>query len=555
MKKILSFFKKNWKKPRLFIPLIILVILILIVISKGGNDLNYDLASVERRDIIQEVSTTGRVKPTNIVDLAFERGGRVVSLKKDVGQMVEKGQVLATLSSQDINAQILQAKSSFQAEQAKLDEMKIGPRVEEVNAAQTAVSNAERSLADAQQNLEVVIEKAEVDLNSSYEAALVSAKKAITTAKSALITLSDIQLKYFTKGDLNSSTLATAKSIALQSLFGVGGGYMTSEAISNENGGIFGEIQNLVYQGQDLRELIDKALESIRKTVRALDAVPVLSSLTTTEKTSLASEKTSLGTELSTLSSKRQAIDTQEVANSSAISKAKTSVSTAENNLATAKDSLEIKLSGYSDEQIASQLARVNSAQANWLNFQAQLEKGIIRASFKGIVTKIDVEVGEVVSMNTPVISLISEKKFEIETNIAEVDISKVEIDKTAKITFDAYGSDVVFEAKIVSIDPAETLIEGVAVYKTKLEIVGEDKRVKSGLTANIDILADSKENVLAIPQRGVFSRDGKKWVNILTSEGAQEKEVKVGLRGSEGYIEILSGLEEGDQVITSIRK
>lgn len=225
---------------------------------------------------------------------------------------------------------------------------------------------------------------------------------------------------------------------------------------------------------------------------------------------------------------------------------------TAESNFSLANQELVLKKAGATNEEIVAQEAQVEKAQANVLNYQAQLSKTILRSPIKGIVTKQDAKVGEIVSANITIVSVISEAKFEIEANVAEADIAKVKIGNPAKVTLDAYGEDVVFEAKAVEIEPAETIIEGVTTYKTTFQFINEDEHVKSGMTANIDILTDKRENVITIPRRTVAARNGDKIVKILVGDNVSEIKVKTGLAGSDGNVEILEGVKEGDKVITS---
>jgi len=94
--------------------------------------------------------------------------------------------------------------------------------------------------------------------------------------------------------------------------------------------------------------------------------------------------------------------------------------------------------------------------------------------------------------------------------------------------------------------------VEGVPTYKTTLQFIEEDGRIKSGMTANMDILTEQREKVIAIPQRAVFTKEGKKLVRVLdNSDGISEREVKTGIRGSSGKVEILEGLAEGEKVVT----
>jgi len=73
-------------------------------------------------------------------------------------------------------------------------------------------------------------------------------------------------------------------------------------------------------------------------------------------------------------------------------------------------------------------------------------------------------------------------------------------------------------------------------------------------MTANVTIITDFKENVLILPQRAVLERNGKKFVRVPEDSTFKEIEVQTGLRGSGGEIEIISGLKEGDKVITFIK-
>jgi RND family efflux transporter MFP subunit len=181
----------------------------------------------------------------------------------------------------------------------------------------------------------------------------------------------------------------------------------------------------------------------------------------------------------------------------------------------------------------------------------AKIEKTIIYAPIGGIVTAQDAKEGEIVTAQATVISIISEAEFEIETNITEIDISKIEIGDKASVTLDAYGDDGGFEAVVIFIDPAEKIIEGVSTYKTTLQFMDGNDKIKSGMSADLDILTNEKNNIIAIPQRAVITKNGNKIVRILQNKEVVEVEVKIGIRGSDGRIEIIQGLKDGDEVIT----
>ena len=134
---------------------------------------------------------------------------------------------------------------------------------------------------------------------------------------------------------------------------------------------------------------------------------------------------------------------------------------------------------------------------------------------------------------------------------MGDIDIAKLSKGNTADITLDAYGEDTHFSAKLYFIDPAETIIDGVPTYRIKLQFMQDDQRIKSGMTANMKIVTSTRTDVLAIPQRSITQKnDGTKTVFLLLLDGAtKEAIVQTGLRGSDGKVEILSGLNEGDKI------
>ena len=138
------------------------------------------------------------------------------------------------------------------------------------------------------------------------------------------------------------------------------------------------------------------------------------------------------------------------------------------------------------------------------------------------------------------------------------MDIAKIKLGDIAEVTLDAYA-DTDFTATVTFVDPAETYVEGIPTYRVKLQFDKQDERIKSGMTANIDILTNKLENVISIPQRAVITKDGMKLVRIANENNNEkittitETEVKTGIRSSDGKIEITEGINEGDIIVTKI--
>jgi HlyD family secretion protein len=197
--------------------------------------------------------------------------------------------------------------------------------------------------------------------------------------------------------------------------------------------------------------------------------------------------------------------------------------------------------------------ARIQSSLAQIDVARARLAKTVLRAPLDGFVTRQDAEVGEILQPNDPVLSVTSESQYEIEAFVPEVDIAQVSLGYAAELSLDAYGPDEVFLAEVVAIDPAETTIEGVSTYKVILHFSGADERIRPGLTANVDIISAVRASALAVPQRAVNRRNGHSSVQMLEQGAMIERAVQTGIVSWDGYVEILSGLAEGESIVTFI--
>jgi len=543
----------------------------------------YDFVVAERKTITQEVSVTGRVQPAQSVDLAFERGGKIALVSTRVNDQVVAGQVLVSIGSSELSAELsrslayvesaraglLQYQAAVDREQARLDELKQGSREEEIRLAETRVLNAQKALEDARINVEQVTNKAAIDLVNAYDTIRDVLRDAYAKTDDAVSRQTD---KLFYNGATNDPRLSFVilhRQIQLDTEY-----KRTLSVQALEKLKSLSTIQstNLVQLGEALAESRRQLLIVTDFLQKANEAIIDSSGLTVavvdSYRTSITTGLSNVNAALAAINAQEQKIAAQKITSQNSVAGAEAQVNTAESNLAAAQGELNLKRAGASGQELAAQAAAVKQAQANVASQQAQVRQALssvaairaqldgfsIRAPFNGIVTKQDAKPGEIIGANMPVVSVISDAKFEIEANVPEIDVAKIKVGNRATTTLDAYGNDAVFAASVITIDPAETIIEGVSTYKVKLQFEQEDERIKSGMTANVIIMAARQENALVIPQRAVIEQDGKKIIRLLRGEGrkqaVEEVTVKTGLRGSDGNVEILEGLQEGDKVV-----
>ena len=211
------------------------------------------------------------------------------------------------------------------------------------------------------------------------------------------------------------------------------------------------------------------------------------------------------------------------------------------------------------EEKEAAKLA-VESARATTWTLQKQMKKNIVYAPIDGIIAKKYLEEGEMATMGKPLVTISGEKGFEIEADVPESDIDKIKIGQKGQATFDAFLSDEIFEFEVTEVEPTATIIQDVVYYRVTFKLLTEEKRIKSGMSTDIDILTAEKKDVLAVSNQAIKNEDGKRYVEILEIDADQQKtvkraDVKAGLRGDSGLTEIVSGLSEGEEVITFVKE
>lgn len=497
------------KLPKKYIWISLGVIVLMGIIFSFSGNKNTPLpntTTIKRGDLIQEVSVTGRVKPSSAVDLGFERAGRVSVVNVSVGQHVEAGTVLAEVESSS-------ARGSLQQAEARLAELRRGSRPEELDVKKAQLAKITQDLENAYSGVTDVLNDAYTKADdaihtkttgifSGYQAS--SYKYTFFVCDSQLATngeaLRDSSEKILSTWKNENATLSS--SLAESELSGA----MTRTSAHLENLSMF---LNAVSQALSLDCTISNT---------ALD----------TYRTNINTARTNINTAISSLNTKEQSIATLALT------------------VSQTKDELALLQAGTASEIISAQEGLVLAA-------RGELAKYRVVTPISGVITNADIKVGEGATVGTTVFSIISDASYKIEAYVPEADIAKIKKEDIAKVTLDAYGPDVVFKARVSEIDPAETIIDNVPTYKTTLHFTKNDARIKSGMTANTDIETASRAGVLYAPGRSIITRNGEKYIRVVSADNTtNDVSVTTGLKSSDGTIEILSGITEGLTIVTT---
>jgi RND family efflux transporter MFP subunit len=188
----------------------------------------------------------------------------------------------------------------------------------------------------------------------------------------------------------------------------------------------------------------------------------------------------------------------------------------------------------------------VEQARTLLLATQSQWSKTVLESPISGIVTQQEARVGEVATGT--VIRVIDPHDLHIEALMSESDVVRMFVGQEAQIVFDAFD-DEIFTAKITQIEPEAVVLQDVTYYRIHLDLDHIDERVRSGMSVDVDIVVEEKEHVLNIPLRFVRSDDIGMYVYIASADAHEKKYVTLGLEGDEGNVEIIEGLDEGQEI------
>jgi len=499
-------------------------------------------AKVLRGTVVKEVSETGTVKITDNLELGFKNSGRIKKIYIEVGDIVEKGEKLAELDTDQLFIQLQEAKAALEVARADYNKLLAGSSPEEIKVAEAALYNAQVVLKNAQQNLKDVEAEAKEDLKQAYEDALNILDAAFLKIYNAYTVVDDIQRDYFNSNDQEGIKVKEAKD--------------KIERAMNESETYIEEAKN-----NPLEEKIDKALsETENRLKEAWNALGVIREATETvnyqdtvsssDKTSLDNQKEYINTAHTNIVNAQQTITKTKVSNQKNINAAQAQVTKAQAELKKKEEELALKKAEPRQEDIDLYQAKIRQAESQVSLLEAKIRDATIISPESGQIIEINKKEGETVQPTDSVISFLPSGPFQVKVDIYEEDIPWVKIDKPVKITLPAFPGEI-FKGRVVSVNPAEKIIEGVVYYEVAIDFQNYREGIKQGMTADIVIESDKRENVLAIPEEALEEVNGTPRVRVFKDKEVEEREIKIGLKGSNGLVEVLSGLSEGERVIT----
>jgi RND family efflux transporter MFP subunit len=550
------------------------------------NSAKVQTATVSRQNLEQTVLSTGQVISETNLSLSFQTGGVVETINVTTGSQVKNGDVLAILNQANAKASLTSANGQLAQANANYKKVLAGATPEQINVSQKTVDSARVAYSNAVSQLDALRSSTSATI-SQAETALADLQSPTTTSdnkRSAIIVtianqlaavkadldkenqiLDDSNLKD-TFGVADATSLLNFKSANSQVkalLNTANASLATASAYKSDDNIYAAVVTSLAVLNQNISALnycytaLQNSVVSTKFSQTQLDTYKSAISLALSNENS--------GT--NSIKSARQALTDALTAATNAVTNSKLSatsqINSAQNQINSAKASLQQAEATLAQQKAKAQPADIDAALAQLLSAQGTVEAAttalnntILKAPADGTITQVDTKVGQLATAMQPVFVLQNINSLHTEAYVSEANVASLKIGQTVDYTFDSLGPDQHFAGQILTIDPASTVISGVVNYLVKANLPNIPE-IKPGMTVNMTILVATRKDALAVSSSAIINSNGEQSVRIIDNPKTKTYhavKVQTGLQADGGQVEILSGLNEGQEIVTMIK-
>jgi HlyD family secretion protein len=578
------------------VAVIVLGIIAAILISRSGQQAASGPATstVTRGPIVASVSGSGSISAEQTLELPFQTSGSVTELLVNEGDAVSAGQVLARLDDRALRSRVATAEANLASARAEFAQAQQGSATpEDLASSQAGVANAEAQLAQArtgnvtagdiaqaeaqlrsaQARLDDLLDSPKPDELSSAQRSLAEAQAEVERLRAGLQETRDslsiaksnaeIQLRQATI-DLETAQSEYSEAYwRYQNVRDKGREPAENAGQSNPELSDYGNLSE-----QEAFKQAELKLQTAQENVRLAEVD--LEDARMAESTGIAQAEQQLASaEAQLRDAETQLRVTEEGARPAEIAEAQASVdearanlqklteggtpeevAAAQANVAQAQAELEKLTAPVAATDLEIRQASVAVAEQDLAQAQLDLEQATLRAPFAGIVSSIDIVTGSIVSANSAVLTLVDRSPLHVDLTLSENDVAQVALGQQVDLSLDALpGSQA--SGTVTYIAPSGDENNGVVTYKVRVSFP-DDPQVKVGMSANLKITTAEKEAVLLVPNSALLPAGSGKAVQQPNADGSV-REVPVSTGLSDGVsTEIISGLNEGDRVVTT---
>ncbi len=480
-----------------------------------------EIVTVIRGDLSANATASGEVVAQNEANLAIQASGTVADIFVNVGDTVQAGDLLLQLDTAELERNVVNAEQAVLIQEANLATLTTPASEADVRAAETAVFSAQIALNDLLDgpnesdiaSAEANLRAAEADLSAAYARLNTLVETADPEEiRAAEIELSLAQQEATRAAEQHSTILVTE-----------------SDFISDE-------------QLADMEESARAA--ALQANANLASAQDTLDQLLNGDVNSIAAAQASVNVALANRDSAQAQVDIV------MLGATDSQIAAAQLSLAQAEASLTNLLDGASDSQIEMAQIQVEQARLSLEQAKINLDNAMLTVPFDGVVTAVNVSVGEVA--NGTLAELVDIQSLEVVLEVDEVDIGQISVGQEAFVTLETWPNEEI-AANVSSIAPKNVANTGnsLVTYEVYLALDETELPILMGMTANADLTTATRSDVLLVPNRAITPdrQAGKYYVTVVDGETQDVVEVTIGLRDG-AFTEITSGLNESDQLV-----
>ena len=453
---------------------------------------------VERGDFQMSIRATGNLEPLIDVEVKSNVEGEIVKLYVQNGDYVEQGDDLI-----DLDPELYQEEKK----QAEAD----------VRAAKAQVKQAELNIELKKERLESQLAQAEADLKM--------AQASLDTTQAATITqINQAETDILTaKNSLDQDNIALEQArIALDQA-----NITLSEQETSLNSAKI-SLDNAKSELDRNTELYDKELVS-KKALEDAQAQHVNAKVqyenaqkrVESQKQTIASQQRTIKVRETSIASRELTLENQKDNLEDLKKMRKNSEEEARLRVGNSRTRLNELTLNLENEKSLTEQSRV-SADANQLrrestlkNQSERLEWTKIKAPMSGIVTLLELEVGEIVtsgrsafSQSPPLMTIVDPSKMVVKTFINEVDMERLDEGQRADIKVDAYQTKT-YEGQVYEISPSGQQQDNIISFEVMIEVLGSPEELMPGMSTDVDIITYEEKNVLMVPIDAIINEKG----------------------------------------------
>jgi len=554
-------------------------------VHQGSAAIAVRTVAAEEGRIATSLSYSAEVKATSQVNVLPKGSGRIERLLVGVGSRVKKGDPIAELETDSLEAQvsqakanlvaakakyagmesgsraeqIAQAKAGLDAAQARLDATRKGARETEVQAAESAVEQARANLASARAALERVKQGA-------TQAELAAAQSAVDQAKAA-ISSAQANLDDVRAGAKDAEIWAAQNAVdaARAQLYAANDRVDTWKGTSSDAEKMATGATS-TSQAVKGSEAAQSALDAAVARLNLLKSKPLPAELQAAES-ALATAKANYDAAAARLEQMKRGPTAQDIQQAEAVVQATEAtlagaearlkqlqdgptaeeLRVAESAVVQARQQYSLAANPYTQNDLDQVKAMVDQAQAALEMAELALKESVVVSPIDGVVAEKLQSEGALVSPATPIVSVVA-GEVELTLGVEESQIGQVQEGQKAEISVVAYPGEV-FPAEVALIAP--TADPKSRTFQVKVRPAEKGGKLRQGMFAQVKIVVQEKEKVVLVPKDAVVTRSGQTSVFVVRGEKAEMREVKLGL-AQNGTIEVTEGLEAGEEVVVA---